>query len=734
MTLLFLVPFFSLPWTLQAESSGGVSGHIEGGGRIFVVRPHRTDRGKFEEYRDYPKGGVLNKLFLQYESETPYRMELEVREPGEEDQSFLLRASKLGTVTFEFEWDQTPHVFSKASGSPYIETNRGVFDLNGEIQNRLQGAAAADRPSLLSDFLTPTPGIDLKNRWDGARFGMTWTPSSTWTLQSKYNFTQKDGSRPVGTTFYFTNQVELPEAIDQIIHDVDLSAEWNNRKGYVSMGYGFSAFVNNLDVLTWDNPLRATDAAGNPSRGRFVLPPDNIAHLATLSAGIHLPWKSFLRGTFSYGLRFQNDDFYPHTINTGINSALLALPRTGLQGAIHTRFGNIQWTGRPYQNLGVNFYYRIYNQNDDTPNVTFNGQVATDVNLVSEAVTRARFDYIKQTAGLDFSWHLAKMLDFKTGYEWEHWNRNRFHREVSTTTEHIPSMALDYKPYSWLWLRSSYSYAMHLIGTYNTFAHLSHTIGDEVDASNSDAQDVNLRKFDEANRRRHKGDISVFLTPNDQWSFTPVFSLIRNSYTDSTLGLQKELGWSAGGDVTWTPNDRVSFYANYMREEYDARQRSRYREPAAQMSNTTYDWVANNADIADTGSFSTEVVLKPKILKLHLGGDVMHAISRMRAVNPTTPAGGTAAQNTSATVENFPDIRDFIYHLEASLLYNIKERWSTKLAYVFEDYNTSNFQQEKIGVYNGGLDANSNTSIYLGAQIRDYVTHWIGITASYQFN
>jgi Putative outer membrane beta-barrel porin, MtrB/PioB len=170
------------------------SGEGEVGGRIFVDRPAKADRAKFEEYRNIPSGIFLDRLRLRLESQDgSYSLEFRARDAGEEDQNFFLRSSKLGAYLFEFEWDQLPHVFSGTARSPYRKTSQGVFELPDLLQTTLQGASAAARPNVLQSFRTTAPDIDLKTRWDTARFLITFTPTPDWDLRAEYIRTLKKG-------------------------------------------------------------------------------------------------------------------------------------------------------------------------------------------------------------------------------------------------------------------------------------------------------------------------------------------------------------------------------------------------------------------------------------------------------------------------------------------------------------------------------------------------------------
>ncbi|MBI3329597.1 MAG: MtrB/PioB family decaheme-associated outer membrane protein, partial [Nitrospinae bacterium] len=547
------------------------SGEGEVGGRIFVDRPGKVERGKFEEYRDIPPGVFLERLRLRFESrDESYSLEFGAKDPGEQHQNFFLRSSKLGRYTFEFEWDQIPHVFSGTGRSPYHESPRGVFELSDLLQTTLQGASAAARPGILRSFLATASDIDLKTRWDAARFLMKFTPTPDWDLRAGYTHTQKEGQRPIGTTLSsFTNQVELPEPIDQTVHDFRMSAELARERWQLQFSYNLSVFQNDVDVLVWDNPLRLTDGpfvssptggSSAPARGRLDLAPDNMAHTMGLTGGVNLPWRSRLTGTFSYGWRFQDDPFVPHTINTAIVDPRLALPAKSLDGEVGITLFNLRLTSRPLRDISLGARYRFYDFDDRTRNLTFPARVRTDTDLLTDPITSSRFSYTKHNGGADVGWRPLPPLSAKVGFDWERWDRDPRHREAPLTDEYTPKISLDYTPLDWLLLRTSYARSWRRINTYNPFAHLAHTVGEEEAVTEAPvAQSTLIRKYDEADRDRDRVDFLAQLTPFDTLTFTPTLSFRNDDFKNSPLGLQDDKSWAAGFDASWSPMARLSF-------------------------------------------------------------------------------------------------------------------------------------------------------------------------------
>ncbi|MBI3325840.1 MAG: MtrB/PioB family outer membrane beta-barrel protein, partial [Nitrospinae bacterium] len=175
------------------------------------------------------------------------------------------------------------------------------------------------------------------------------------------------------------------------------------------------------------------------------------------------------------------------------------------------------------------------------------------------------------------------------------------------------------------------------------------------------------------------------------------------------------------------------------REEFDARQRSRYREPPAAgqpplaLDNPTFDWVAKNNDVVDTVGAGIDVVLIPKKLDGRLAWNFSTASGKLRAFNPVAPSGGTAAQNTSARTFDFPEIKDRLHQLEASLKYHVTPASFIRFRYIFEKFDITDFRTDDIQPFMGTVDTATGTSIFLGAQVRDYTAHILALTVGYRF-
>ena len=730
-TLLFAAGFVLLAlasgtaWA-QTEILGyKLDGSVEVGGRAYLDRPTDKQSGKFEEYRDIPQGVFLEGLgFRLSTKDDRYLFEFKAKEAGEEDQNFLLRSSRLGFYEFEFEWDQIPHIYSTTGRMLSTEASRGVFTL------------PSPRPPLADHDSAPRLD-EIGLRWDTARLSLSLTPTPEWDLKAEYTRINKDGDRPIGMSFAGGGgpSLEILEPIEQTVHDFKVSASLARENWQLRFTYILSLFENSLDAVVSDNPTpglttdgafaaTATGGTSTPSRGRIALAPDNTAHTWTLAGGVNLPLRTRVNAALSYSWRLQNQDFLPHTINPGLVAfagSQLDLPKSSLDGDVRILLFNLNATSRPLKPLTLTARYRVYDYNDQTDEILFSGRVDADRTFDVEDTRATRFPYTKHNAGMDARWRILTPLAFTVGMGWERWDRTDKHREAPITDEFMPKASLDYTPTDWMLLRATYAPSFREINDYNSFAHVSH-VSLEEPGLGTGTQHFRLRKFDEANRDRQRADLLLQLTPLDTLTTSLTYSIRKDDYTHSLFGLQKDDNWAAGIDVTWTPHERLSMSASYVREESLAQLRSKYRA-AGQLDNPTYDWVARNSDAIDTFGAGVNATLIPRVLDLGLNWNFSYALWRMKAFNPLTPTPAAA----SATAVNFPAIEDTLNRLEAFLRYHFWKNWTAKLQYVFESFQKTDFRTDHL------LPSEGTTNIFLGNDLKNYDAHILALSLAYRF-
>jgi outer membrane receptor protein involved in Fe transport len=264
-------------------------------------------------------------------------------------------------------------------------------------------------------------------------------------------------------------------------HDLQTTAGVAKETYQLQFSYNLSLFENDLSGV--DVPLR-----GGVFSPRASLPPDNTANTLAVAGGGNLPYRTRVNGTLSYGWRTQNQDFLPSLVAPG--------GQTSLDGDVGILLCNLMGTSRPIDPLTVKALYRIYHYDDQTE--TFRGP---DDVFGAGFVRAVRFPYTRHDGGLDLKWSFQSPVSVNVGYKWQRWARDEDVVEVAQTDEHTPKVTLDFTPYDWLSLGSSYAHSIR--------------VGSEFHRIEGLFVDVNplLRKFNLADLDRDRVEFFADLTP-----------------------------------------------------------------------------------------------------------------------------------------------------------------------------------------------------------------------------
>jgi MtrB/PioB family decaheme-associated outer membrane protein len=757
-----------------------------------------NDAAKFQEYRVIEDGAFLDHMRLSLETKDKKRyVEFSTFDAFKNDQRYNLRAGKYGEYELEIFWDQIPHRLSSTGRTLFNTTltdSTASLTLPPGVASTVQAASATGTPSpralALAGFLTNARPVDLAFTTSKGGFGLKYNLTDSLDMGVRYTYTEKDGTIPMGAGFGGPggNIVELPAPLFNRTHQVEAKTQYARPGWNIGLGYAASLFDQGIDSISFDNPLSATNSTTLSARGRTTMDPSNQAHNVFLTGGISLPLRTRITGKVSYGWRFQDDPFVQHTINPVLlTDPRLALPHSSLDGDVRTTLVTLNATSRPLAMLpllALSGGYRFYDFDNQTPEIEFDAHVVRDLGpVVVDTRVTSPYSYTKHNARLDGSYPLLSNLNFKLGYEWERWERDPRHREVPTSDEHFLKTSFDFTPNDWLLLRAAYRRSWRDIDKYNPQAHNKHVAldieeGDPAEALDLQGQNPLLRKFDQADRTRDRVELMASISPLETLNFTATYSLLYDDFdksrspetfgfpgqpasliTDtSPLGLQESRGWSAGGDLAYTPFPWLSFFANYVREEfkYDQLSRSRpvitnlptatttlapgcdFSTPGAAVSNAVCDfvdfnWRSVNRDTVDTYGVGADVSLIPNRLNLRLSYSFSDADTEINSFNPVTPTSGTAAQRTTATAFNFPVANTNLHTLIAALRYNLTKNLSVKGEYRWEQFDETDWGTDAIGL-SGSTAFPPTTNVFLGARfLQDYDAHIGAFTLRYQF-
>ena len=349
------------PQTWHIFTAAGVSGYDVDG----------QLPGRFQQYRDIPRGFFLSALDLEYlNKDSPWLVSVRALEVRERDQQIYADAWDVGKFRTQLSWSEIPDFISR-SPTLYVNTAPGVLQVDPAIRSSLEtllggpnGAPAP--PAIGGGVLPPTavtipaaflagvrsdlataPTVDIGTRRETGLFTQSWTPSDIVEVHFLAGQTRKHGNIPWGAGTFARQNIfpvpapytpadgvweaigaELPAPIDWRTDRLGGGVKFSGKLWMVGLDYDYEHFRNGTTGLTYDNWFRVTDAAGNPpgsasGRGRFArsdvaYPPSSEFQNAILRFGYDLPKDSQVRGVFSYGRVRQNELFLPYTLNTAL--------------------------------------------------------------------------------------------------------------------------------------------------------------------------------------------------------------------------------------------------------------------------------------------------------------------------------------------------------------------------------------------------------------------------------
>jgi MtrB/PioB family decaheme-associated outer membrane protein len=595
----------------NASSGGGCTlGGVPPQTKCFLTPSQTESRAKFEEYGAVPSAPFLDWINLQAGTrDGRYAFDFWGRSVGLNNQSYEVNVAKLGEHYLSLGWDEIPHLISTSAktvfggvGSTFLTVDPSLrAALNAQLPNAAANNAAGDTArtniqNLINNAATP---LELATRRDKAMAGYRWTPTPEVDASIEYTNEHRTGTRPVGITYGWgtapsprpTNPVEAPQPLDDTTQNVNARVERANinflgLRIASNVNYNGSFYSNDLKQLDVQNPFCftcnvLTGGAGGfgPQMLRLGLYPDNQANAVTWNTAVDFPFlKARNVTTVQYNQMRQNDAF----INTGTNG-LVAPPVTtqngtivgSLNGEVNTLLWNDVFTAQPVKDVKVTLRGRHYSIDNTTPSLHIENWIWGDSGCASGApnpitgqctVGNARnslpIAYTKDNASGEATWRATTSTTVGGGVFWERYDRK--FRDVDVTNEVTGKAFIDFAPVELVRARASYQYGERRYETYDheLFVH-------DVGLQSSDPA-FNLRRYDIANRNRHKADALLEWSPGTVFTVTPNLGFRFDDYPDpvfNPLGVRRDHSWNAGVELASMLGPTFKIIGTYNYEE-----------------------------------------------------------------------------------------------------------------------------------------------------------------------
>jgi MtrB/PioB family decaheme-associated outer membrane protein len=699
----------AVPAAAETEvGEGVVSGEIEAGGRMISGD---FDSAKFSEYQANRPGGYVTGFLLSENKDRSHYVRTEIDFWDENEQRYLLGLGRYGHYGVEFEYEEFPHnwVGKENVLTPYSRgTDGGRLTLPGGWD---YGNAASGQPGLQAEFDANARKAKLGFRQINGRAGGYIKPQHGLEFTANYDLQDKRGTRRDSIMWGFTNFASIAEPIDERIHQVTAGGTLARENFTFGVQYLASIYDNEIPSNTVDNPLCAADGncdpttppgGTTPGSGRQSVAPDNSAHQISLSGSgvMPTPFPSRLLGTFAYGVRLQDDNFLPYTVNSTLTTG--PLPKNDLDGEVKTMLFNLVYTARPSKDWNFDARYRLYDLDNNSNTVDFSQSVASDTSVSTSAGAGCPGDgskycsvaneYRRQNADVNVSWRAFDMTTLRAGFGWENWRRSK-DREVRHSNEYGGNFAVDMRPAERLQLLTAYKVGYR---DYNSYFPKS-----------GGASNPALRRFDQAQRLRNAFDQRLMLMAQDNLTFSANAGFVYDYYFDSKLGLRRDRRWNVGFDVAYTPYDWLGLSTWWLYDHANRKQRSATGTPGA-------GWTTKNKDKSHTVGVDLGVELIPELLDW----DSSYALQIATANSNTraeTPPGAS-----------FPKLRDTSHNVDTKLTWHALEQLDLIAGYQFSKFDSRNFYTDELGTVRG-------SDIYLNNRLNDYDAHIFTLGARYEF-
>ncbi len=271
-------------------------GELEVGGRFFLNNPQKDgitsqgekSLGKYYEYSDIRPGPFGNVHLSTGTSDGLYQIDLRAKNIGYDDQRFDLDASKAGEHYFNFQWDETPHIYSTSAQTLFNGVGSNALTLAQRSRNsnllmqRAERARSAPlhwgKPQQCPADHQQQPATDRYRhsaRHRGGRIiaGHRPTPGTSRPTTRTCTGPARRLTAWSSTPRHSGIRVDAPKPVDDTTQNFGLNGEYAGtspwgKKFNFKVGYSGSVYQDDSNSYTVQNPFCADRVRGpcNPLR------------------------------------------------------------------------------------------------------------------------------------------------------------------------------------------------------------------------------------------------------------------------------------------------------------------------------------------------------------------------------------------------------------------------------------------------------------------------------------
>jgi predicted porin len=217
-----------------------------------------------------------------------------------------------------------------------------------------------------------------------------------------------------------------------------------------------------------------------------------------------------------------------------------------------------------------------------------------------------------------------------------------------------------------------------------------------------------LRKYNMADRERSLLGMRVAATPWESITVGLDYSLAKDDYAQSSVGMTYGKQNSLGADLSAQLSQDTSVHVYYSREEIKSRQ------AGAQSFTNPPDWSAENLDTIQTAGVGLKHALIPD--KVDVGAD----LTRSRSV-------GDVKVSVTSTDPAFPGIKSDLDSFKLYATYKVKADLTVRASLWHERYSSRNWAIDAVGT------STIPNVLTLGETSPDYKVNVASLSLRYRF-
>jgi MtrB/PioB family decaheme-associated outer membrane protein len=367
------------------ESEVGAKGVYAG------VKGEEGGKAKFTEYRDLRQGvSIFGNVGLGLDSEQ-YFLKFRASDMGYDTQSYRLDGGMWGKFKFDLFYDEIPHNLTFDARTFY--SGAGSHNLTGTPNTNF------------GTWNTFDYSIERKQYGGGFKIPILKPFYFDFSFQRE----DRDGIKPAGITPGTPGgiAVELPEPVDYTTNNLKLEGGYAKNPFFLSAGFIYSDFNDSNDKLNFIHPQ-------SPFPGdTLTLPPDNRYYKGYFKGAVKLPMNSKFNVNAGYSSARSDTTLLGSFAQNGVITPV-TLTKPEFDGKIDTQNYSFVLTSNPLRFLDGKIFYSYYKR--DNKNDVITHTFLSGANLVT--AENLRFDYKKNSAGIDLGFRLPANLYLSAGYKY----------------------------------------------------------------------------------------------------------------------------------------------------------------------------------------------------------------------------------------------------------------------------------------------------------------------------